>query len=80
MKKASEYRAHARECRSLAAGIPPGAQRDQILSMATNWEDLARERVELITRYPDLAMDGEIAEETGAPEDRPDAVGAQAVR
>ncbi len=65
MKKASEYRAHARECHALAAGMPPGSQREQILTMATNWEDLARERVALIERHPDLAMDGEIAEEKG---------------
>ena len=65
MKKASEYRAHAKECMALAAGMPPGPQRDQILTMAANWEDLARERLDLVRRHPELAMEGEIEEEAG---------------
>ena len=36
MKKASEYRKHAEECRSLARGVQ-GPQRDQLLEMAATW-------------------------------------------
>lgn len=43
MKKASEYRRHADECRQLAS-LMDGEQRDQLLSMATTWEQLAADR------------------------------------
>ena len=66
MKKASEYRQHAEECRVLARGIQ-GEQRDRLLEMAATWDKLAAERSELVRRHPDLAMAGEHAEEaTGA--------------
>ena len=39
MKKASEYRHHAEECRALANGMA-GEQRDQLLEMAATWEKL----------------------------------------
>ncbi len=64
MKKASEYRQHAEECRTLAASVH-GEQRDQLLEMAATWDRLAAERSELVRRYPDLALAGEQAEETG---------------
>ncbi len=54
MKKASEYRQHAEECRVLARGIQ-GEQRDQLLEMAATWDKLAAERSELIRKHPDLA-------------------------
>jgi hypothetical protein len=63
VKKASEYRKHAEECRALAKGVV-GEQRDQLLEMAATWERLATERSELIQRHPDLALTGEHAEET----------------
>ncbi|MCR5877485.1 hypothetical protein [Phenylobacterium sp. J367] len=66
MKKASEYRVHAAECRALAAGMPGGAQRDQLMAMAENWDAMASERVRLIERYPELALAGEIEEEDAA--------------
>jgi hypothetical protein len=44
MKKVSEYRQHAEECRTLAANMLSQEQRDQLLSMAVTWDDLARER------------------------------------
>ena len=44
MKKVSEYRQHAAECRSLASGMPNEEQRDQLLSMAETWDQLADER------------------------------------
>jgi hypothetical protein len=58
MKKASEYRQHAVECRQLAAGVQ-GTQREQLLEMANTWDKLATERAELVSRHPELAMDGE---------------------
>lgn len=62
MKKASEYRRHAAECRKLADGMS-GAQRDQLLEMAGAWEQLARERSELVRRHPELAIGSELDEE-----------------
>ena len=44
MKKASEYRQHAEECRTLAKGMPEGDARDQLLTMADTWERLAQDR------------------------------------
>ena len=58
MRKASEFRDHAVECRQLAAATD-GEQRRQLLEMATAWDQLADERADLISRYPDLALDGE---------------------
>lgn len=63
MKKASEYRQHAQECRDLAATMESEAQREQLLVMAEHWDKLARERLELITRHPELAQSGEHDEE-----------------
>jgi hypothetical protein len=63
MKKASEYRKHAEECRVLAKGTQ-GEQRDQLLEMAATWDKLALERSELIRKHPELGMAGEHAEET----------------
>jgi hypothetical protein len=59
MKKASEYRAHAQECRELAASMPSEPQRRQLLDMALHWEKLAQDRAALIERHPELAQDGE---------------------
>ena len=63
MKKASEYRGHARECRALAAQMDSPSQRDQMLAMAAHWDQLARDRTELIKKHPDLAVEGEQDEE-----------------
>jgi hypothetical protein len=62
MKKASEYRAHAEECRQLASSME-GAQRNQLLEMAATWDKLAIERSDLVRRHPELALDGEHREE-----------------
>ncbi|MDB5441717.1 MAG: hypothetical protein JWP86_2779 [Phenylobacterium sp.] len=67
MKKASEYRHHARECRELAAKMELGEQRDQLLNMARHWENLAKDRTALIGLHPELALDGEHAEEHASP-------------
>jgi hypothetical protein len=65
VKKASEYRQHAEECRTLAR-MAAGEQREQLLRMAETWDRLAADRSDLIRRHPELAMDGEQAEESTA--------------
>jgi hypothetical protein len=67
MKKASEYRQHAAECRALAARMEGGEAREQLLRMAATWDQLARERASLVKRHPELARDGEAEEEQAAP-------------
>ena len=62
MKKASEYRAHARECRDLAAKMERSAGREQLTAMAAHWEQLAIDRTELIRKHPELATDSERAD------------------
>ncbi|MDB5437917.1 MAG: hypothetical protein JWM33_344, partial [Caulobacteraceae bacterium] len=54
MKKASEYRKHAEECRELAAAMDLGEHRDQLLEMAANWERMADDRAALIKNHPEL--------------------------
>jgi hypothetical protein len=66
MKKASEYRMHAEECRALASGMD-GAQRSQLLEMAATWDKLAIERSDLVRRHPELALDDEHREEAVRP-------------
>jgi hypothetical protein len=66
MKKASEYRAHAQECRQLAAQMDSAAQREQLLEMADHWDKLAVDRAELIARHPELAREGEAEEEASS--------------
>ena len=63
MKKASEYRLHAKECRDLAAKMESAEQREQLLEMADHWETLASDRAELISKHPELAHPGEQEEE-----------------
>ncbi|RAK62472.1 hypothetical protein [Phenylobacterium kunshanense] len=54
MKKASEYREHARECRVLAAQMDSADQRDQLLQMAAHWDALADDRADLVEKHPEL--------------------------
>lgn len=63
MRKASEYRAHARECRDLAKRMKAGPQCDSLLQMATDWEEMATYRAKLIALHPELAKEGEHEEE-----------------
>ena len=63
MKKASEYRQHAEECRALARSMPVGKDRDQLLEMAATWDNLAAERAKLVRTHPELAVHGEHEEE-----------------
>ncbi len=62
MKKASEYRQHAEECRVLAQGMQ-GEKRNQLIEMAATWEKLAQDRADLIRRHPEQALAGEREEE-----------------
>ena len=59
MKKASEYRRHAQECRDLATQMESVDQRDAMLQMAEHWDGLAEDRTALIQNHPELAQDGE---------------------
>jgi hypothetical protein len=68
MKKASEYRKHAEECRVLANGMAQGEHRDQLLEMAATWDRLAVERSDFVRRHPELGLTGEHAEEATTPE------------
>ncbi len=63
MKKASEYRQHAEQCRALARSMPAGKDRDEVLEMAATWDTLATERSRLIQRHPELAIRNEHEEE-----------------
>lgn len=63
MKKASEYRQHAQECRELAAKTGLGEQRELLLRMAAHWELLAKDRSALVGKHPELGQPGEHAEE-----------------
>jgi hypothetical protein len=66
MKKASEYREHAQQCRDLAKRMTIGEQRDQLLDMAQTWERLAAERADPVRRHPELSIGDEHAEETAS--------------
>ena len=80
MKKASEYRRHAEECRELAARMASPAHRSQLLQMAKHWDGLAADRVALIQRHPELAQAGEQEEEAsraGSARQRAEARGAR---
>ncbi len=44
MKKAEDYRAHAVECRRLAAAAQDHKTREQLVKMADTWESLAKDR------------------------------------
>jgi hypothetical protein len=68
MEKASEYRAHARECRKLATRMVQDKDRDLLLAMAADWERLARDRVDLVRRHPELARPEDQTKEAGAGE------------
>ena len=50
MKKASEYRQHAQACRQLAARMQHPDEREQLLRMAEQWEQLAKDRARLAGR------------------------------
>jgi septation ring formation regulator EzrA len=45
MGKVSEYRQHAKECRSLAKTVRFSQHREMLQSMAAAWESLADDRI-----------------------------------
>lgn len=55
MKKVSEYREHAEECRTLARRSKSAADRDMLLNMAATWDSLAEERIKTAERQERLA-------------------------
>ena len=67
MKTAAEYRKHADECRVLAKQMPEGEQRNQLLEMARTWDNLAKEREQLVLRHPELDTSKKRAQGTGTP-------------
>ena len=54
MKTAAEYRQHTEECRGLAKQMSEGEQRNQLLEMARTWDNLARDREQLVRNHPEL--------------------------
>jgi hypothetical protein len=44
MKKVSDYRRHAEECRTLLSGAKTTEHREMLLKMAETWEGLAAAR------------------------------------
>jgi hypothetical protein len=52
VKKASEYRTHAQECRALAKHMEQGEHREQLVAMAETWERLAEQR-DITANYRD---------------------------
>lgn len=62
MKKASEYRQYAADCRALAARMELGSQRDQLFRMAGAWDQLANERDAQLRPRGEEMRDGEAAD------------------
>ena len=57
MKKVSDYRRHAEECRTLLSGAKTPEHREMLLNMAETWEALAT------AREKKLAKGGEMGHE-----------------
>ena len=55
MKKVSEYLQHAAECQQLARTAQSPEHREMLLSMATTWTSLAKDRQESMARQGRLA-------------------------
>jgi hypothetical protein len=55
MKKASDYRRHAEECRALASSAALPEHRDQLLEMAHTWDMLAQQREAELARQERIA-------------------------
>jgi hypothetical protein len=56
MKKASDYRRHAQECRVLANSAALPEHRDQLLEMANTWDMLAQQREAELARQARMAL------------------------
>lgn len=66
MKKASEYRRHADECRALARNALNENEREQLLNMAQTWTKLADERERMAEQDKRLGGNGSSEEQRGA--------------
>jgi chromosome segregation ATPase len=55
MKKASEYRDHAEECRRMASAVANEDHKTALIQMAEAWETLARDRIEHLRRQERIA-------------------------
>ena len=67
MKRVTDYRENARECRQLAARMPP-EQRSQLLAMAATWEQIADERQAAVSEGRDyLPLHTESKSRSGGP-------------
>jgi hypothetical protein len=55
MKKVSEYRDHAEECRKMAAGTSNEEHRAALFKMAETWDSLAEERTERLRQQQRIA-------------------------
>jgi hypothetical protein len=49
MKKISDYRRHAEECRTLLSGAKTAEHREMLSNMAETWEGLAAAREKKLT-------------------------------
>jgi hypothetical protein len=52
VKTASEYRQLADECRTIAKTLPEGGKREQLITIAETWEQLANERESSLSVQP----------------------------
>lgn len=64
MKKASEYKQHALECRALARTTQIDEHRAQLLKMAETWETLAIERERMLREQAVIDMPLRLPEPT----------------
>jgi hypothetical protein len=55
MKKVEEYRAHAEECRLMAARARTPREKDMLINMAATWESVAVDRQARIARQKRMA-------------------------
>jgi hypothetical protein len=68
VKKASEYRQHAKECRTLAAQAVSDEHRKQLAAMADTWDTLALEREKIAAKEsPEFARSAAGAQSDASP-------------
>jgi hypothetical protein len=67
MKKAFEYRDHAKECRALARTALTDGERQQLLQMAETWDALAVQREDFVNTHPELSRRASEAEVEASP-------------
>jgi hypothetical protein len=67
MKKAFEYREHAKECRALARTALTDGERQQLIQMAETWEALAEQREGFVKSHPELSRHATEAESKKPP-------------